>query len=78
MRCNLPNCTGIGEIQFMQSQLALIPREHRERYIAQNGERLRAEYCKSYCPVAKFNARYKLNQESELGMDGFIDRRRLE
>jgi hypothetical protein len=54
----LDNCTGIGEIQFMESLLAEIPKEERVDYVEQNAQKLRETYCETYCPVAKFRRKY--------------------
>ncbi len=79
MRCK--NCTGIGEIIFMTGLLEDIPREERERFIHENAERLRREYCGKYCPVTKFYKKYGTKYGevnlNEVGWDSYIDFRRF-
>jgi len=56
--CNAINCTGIGEIQWMELQLAEIPHDERVDYADKNAKRLRDYYCNEICPVQKFQRRY--------------------
>jgi hypothetical protein len=57
-KCNLESCTGTAVIEWESQMLSHIPREQRFDYIEQNAERLREQYCREVCPVARFNRKY--------------------
>jgi len=56
-RC-LESCTGIGEIQFIESFILTLPKDVRADYIEQTAQKLREIYCLEVCPVVKFRRKY--------------------